>query len=57
MIKPMAIPETIPLIGTPAAIKDMQLAQMEAWEEEPLLSTTSATQRMVYGNSSSLGRT
>ena len=28
-------------------IKDMQLAQREACEEEPLDSTTSATQRMV----------
>ena len=53
----MAMPETMPLMGTPAAISDMQLAQMEAWELEPLLSTTSATQRMVYGNSSSEGST
>ena len=41
------MPETMPLMGTPAAMSDMQFAQMEAWDEEPLDSTTSATQRIV----------
>ena len=35
-MRPMAMPETMPLMGTPAAIRDMQMAQMEAsgltWE-------------------------
>ena len=57
VIKPIAIPLTGALIGTPAAIKAIQEAQIEAWDEEPLDSTTSATNLMVYGNSSSDGMT
>ena len=47
IIRPMAIPATGALIGTPAAISDMVPAQMDAWEEEPLDSVTSATVRIV----------
>ena len=45
------------LIGTPAAIKDREDAQMLAWDVEPLDSMVSDTVRIAYGNSSSLGRT
>ena len=57
MIKPIAIPATGALIGTPAAIKDIVPAQIDACELEPFDSKTSATVRIVYGNSSSLGNT
>ena len=53
----MAIPATGALIGTPAAINDIQPAQIEACEEEPLDSKISDTTLIVYGNSSSLGMT
>ena len=53
----MAIPATGALIGTPAAIKDIVPAQIEACEDEPLDSSTSATVLMAYGNSSTLGST
>ena len=56
-MRPIAIPLTMALIRTPAAMSDIQEAQMLAWEELPLLSVTSATQRMVYGNSSLEGMT
>ena len=57
VIRPIAIPETGALIGTPAAIKAIQEAQIEAWDDEPLDSTTSATNLIVYGNVSSSGMT
>ena len=57
MINPIAIPATGALIGTPAAIKAIVDAQIEACEEEPLDSNTSATTLIVYGNSVSEGIT
>ncbi len=45
------------LIGTPAAIKDMQDAQVDAMEVEPFDSNVSDTVRIAYGNSSSDGST
>ena len=51
------IPATIFLIGTPAAISDIQDAQVEAMEVEPLDSKVSETARIAYGNSSTLGST
>ena len=53
----MAIPATGALIGTPPAIRAKVPAQIEACEEEPFDSKTSATKRIAYGNSSTLGRT
>lgn len=45
------------LIGTPAAIKDIQDAHVDAMEVEPFDSKVSDTARIVYGNSSSEGST
>ena len=56
-IRPMAIPATGALIGTPASIKLRQPPQTEAMEEEPFDSWISDTTRMVYGKSSGSGRT
>ena len=55
--RPQEIPATIFLIGTPAAIKDIQDAQVDAMEVEPLDSKVSDTVRIAYGNSSSDGST
>ena len=44
-------------IGTPAAISDMHPAHIEACDDEPFDSNTSDTTLIVYGNSSSDGRT
>lgn len=46
-MRPMAIPATGALIGTPPAIRARVPAQIEAWEDEPLDSKTSATKRMA----------
>ena len=43
----MATPATGFLMGTPASMRAMVLAQMEAWEVEPLELTTSDTRRMA----------
>ena len=51
------MPATGALIGTPAAIRDMQDAQVEAMEVEPLDSNVSETLRIAYGNSSIEGST
>ena len=53
----MAIPATGAFIGTPAAIRAIHPAQMDACDEDPLLSNISDTTLIVYGNSSSLGIT
>ena len=55
--RPHEIPATIDLIGTPAAISDIHDAHVEAIDVEPFDSKVSDTARIVYGNSSSLGRT
>ena len=55
--RPQEIPATIFLIGTPAAINDMQDAQVDAMDVEPFDSKVSDTERIAYGNSSSLGST
>ena len=47
LIRPMATPATGFLMGTPASMRAMVLAQMEAWEVEPLELTTSDTRRMA----------
>ncbi len=45
--RPQEMPATIFLMGTPAAIRDMQEAQVDAMEVEPLDSKVSDTVRMV----------
>ena len=45
--RPQEIPATGFLMGTPAAIKDMQDAQVEAMEVEPLDSIVSETERIA----------
>ena len=46
-MRPMAIPDTGRLIGTPPSMRARQLPQVEAIEEEPLDSMTSDTTRMA----------
>src|ERR1039458_3786123 len=55
LIRPIAIPATARLSGTPASISDSVDPQTEAIDEEPLDSRMSDTTRIVYGNSSWLG--
>src|SRR3989338_3925555 len=55
IIKPIAIPAAIFLIGTPASIIDKHPAHTEAIEDDPLEDKISETTRIVYGNSSLLG--
>ncbi len=51
------MPATCFLIGTPASMRAMQDAQVDAMDVEPLDSMVSDTQRIAYGNSSVEGRT
>ena len=53
----MATPATCLRIGTPASMSARVLAHTEAIEDEPLDSNVSLIRRMVYGKSSSAGRT
>ena len=55
--RPQEIPATCFFSGTPAAIRAMQDAQVEAMDVEPLDSNVSETERIEYGNSSMEGRT
>ncbi len=55
--KPIAIPATEALIGTPASINASEEPQTEAIELEPFDSVISETTRTVYGNSSTVGIT
>jgi len=52
LIKPIAIPATGSLIGTPASINASDAPQTVAIEEEPLDSVISDTILKVYGNAS-----
>ena len=56
-IRPMAMPPTGALMGTPASISDRVEAHTEAIEVEPLELSTSETSRSAYGNSSLSGIT
>ena len=47
LIRPMAMPETGALIGTPASISASVEPQVEAMEDEPLDSRISETTRMA----------
>ncbi len=55
LIRPIAMPATGALIGTPASISASEPPQTVAIEEEPFDSRMSETTRIVYGQSSSLG--
>ena len=55
LTRPIAIPATGALIGTPASISARLPPHTVAIEELPLDSSTSETTRMVYGKSSSSG--
>jgi hypothetical protein len=55
LTRPIAIPETGALIGTPASISARVEPQTEPIEEEPFDSSVSETSRIVYGNSSTGG--
>ena len=56
-MRPMAIPATGALIGTPASIRDSVDPHTEAMDDEPFDSRMSETTRMVYGKSSTFGTT
>ena len=47
LIRPMAMPETGALMGTPASISASVEPQVEAMEDEPLDSRISETTRMA----------
>ncbi len=55
--RPMAIPATAALIGTPASISESDDAHTEPIDVDPLEESTSDTTRNVYGKSSLLGTT
>ena len=57
MIRPIATPATGDLIGTPASISDRIVPHALPIDVLPLLESTSDTTRIVYGKSSTLGRT
>ena len=54
---PIAMPAIISLIGTPASMSESVDPQVEAIDDEPFDSSVSLTTRIVYGNSSFVGRT
>src|SRR5205807_10233886 len=54
--RPIAMPPIKSLIGTPASINARVEPQVGAIDDEPLDSRVSLTTRMVYGNSSFVGR-
>ena len=56
-MRPIAIPDTGFLIGTPASMRASVEPHVDAMEDEPLLDITSETTLIAYGNSSSLGST
>src|ERR687885_606046 len=51
-MRPIAMPATGRLIGTPASISDSEEPHTDAIDDDPLDSRMSDTTRMVYGNSS-----
>ena len=55
--RPIAMPATGALSGTPALSSDIVLAQTEPIDVEPLEPSASDTWRIAYGNSSRLGST
>ena len=57
LTRPIAIPATDALIGTPAFISASEVPHTEAIEDEPFDSVISDTTRIEYGNSVSVGIT
>ena len=57
VIRPQEIPATGAFSGTPASIKASVEPQIEPCEVEPFEESTSETNRIAYGNSSTDGRT
>ena len=57
LTRPMAIPATGALIGTPASMRDSVEAHTDAIEVEPFEARTSETSLRAYGNSSTGGTT
>src|ERR687897_383000 len=55
--RPIAMPAIISLRGTPASMRERVDPQVDAIEDEPFDSSVSLTTRIVYGNSSLVGRT
>src|SRR5262245_21968267 len=55
MMRPIAMPATGLLIGTPASISDRQPPQTAAIDDDPFDSSVSDTMRIVYGNGSGAG--
>jgi hypothetical protein len=53
----MAIPDTWPLVGTPASISERLEEQTDAIDVEPFDDMTSETRRSVYAKSSWFGMT
>ena len=56
-IRPIAIPATGRLIGTPASISARHEPHVDPMEVDPLDDSTSDTTRIAYGNFSGEGRT
>src|SRR3989344_3531027 len=56
-MRPIAIPATGRVIGTPASMSAMELAHTVAIEVEPLDARHSETMRIVYGKISFVGNT
>ena len=56
LIKPIAMPATGSLIGTPASIRANEVPQTVAIDDEPLDSVISETTLKVYGKSSPFGK-
>src|ERR1700728_1719632 len=60
LMRPIAMPATGRVSGTPASISDSEAPHTEAIDDEPLDSVISETTRIVYGKLSfvgSIGRT
>src|SRR3989304_262913 len=57
LTRPIAMPATCALSGTPASIRASDAPHTEAIEDEPFDSRMSETTRIVYGNSSFDGST
>src|SRR3954453_9010582 len=57
LTRPMLMPATGSLIGTPASIRASVPPQTDAMLDEPLDSRRSLTRRIVYGHRAGRGRT
>src|SRR3990172_37322 len=57
LTRPIAMPATCDLIGTPASMRASEAPHTDAMDDEPFDSRMSETTRIVYGNSSFGGST